>query len=1159
MPSATVRFPVAMRISVMKIGTKSTIAMKKSFYIITAAILSLVACSRNQEVDVPDANLALFARTESPADTKTVVESGVHVYWEPGDEIAVFTGEQYAKFTTDITAASGTATFKGTFGDATWPEDLDLWAVYPFSEEAVFDGETITTTLPSEQVAREGSFGKDVNLAIAHSNSSTLQFYNVGGGIRFSVTEEGIKKVMFEGLSGEIISGKVKIGFEDGLPVVQEVTGGSQFITLLPPSGQETFEPGASYYIVAIPGTLEGGYKLRFYKDSNYARKVSEKKVEIKRSIFGNVEKADEGIEYEPQTTHFPETQEELVESAKLTEEITSTLIPCVSSIIEDMGGNITDVETIRERLLGIEGIDGATVCENNDVIIIKQKDGVHLNLLLHTFIEDEDAPEESTNVYSDGVVPSMIAKRNSENRSTPNTKKAIILAPFQFQFQGNLTGIKSYLTSAGYTVDCFENEVADITKFKGSFLDNYDVILIDTHGGTLCASPDGKTVFNLEGRTILLSGTKYHYDNFDAWVDNWFGGWGWSSEWLSIFTTDAVIGVCKKGAYLAMSSEDLDGCSFDNDFVFLNACESAKYQTGSKSLFKSFLDKGAGAVMGFNKSVNIWYGNDFLELLVDGMTQGLCLSVASTYIKTKPYMWNSDNRDSFVYKKANDERYYLVNPYPYDLKSDVDGNSVTLEFSHLTRNLYYEYSIYVDDVFMQKGSPNSPIKIDIIPNGNRDHSWYVVANYFINGEHLATYRTDGKNFTVSEDIHYETPEAIDFGLPSRTKWASFNLGASKPEEYGGYYAWGETETKASYSWSNYKWCKGTNNTITKYCNNSSYGYNGFVDNKIKLELSDDAARANLGGYFRIPTCAEWKELLENSSIAWTDSYNGTGVAGYILTSNVEGYTDNSLFLPCAGYFWGYQGQCGKYMTSELSAATAFESLYFNSSRIYGANYLNSVTGGSREEGTSIRPIYTTQVKQIAIVPTQIVSYVGDQIVMRANTVPENASRNFVWSSSDESIAEFFSYNDNDKSSRFNLVSPGTVTITVTALDGNVSASCQVTVRETKPNPMISASPTEIDFGYVQVGSALGNEAGRVEFTNIGDSDLSITEIIAEGPFSYSPSLSFPIVIAPGSSKTITFAFKPTEPRLYSGYIKVFSNATNDGILHLMARGYGIE
>ena len=245
--------------------------MKKSFILFTAA-LSLLACTRIQELEIPNDNLSIFAKTESPADSKTVVESGVHVYWEPGDEIAVFWGEKSAKFTTDITAASGTATFKGTFGNAVWPEDLDLWAVYPFSEDAAFDGETITTTLPSEQIAREGSFGKDMNLSIAHSNSSTLQFYNVGGGIRFSVTEEGIKKVLFEGLSGEIISGKVKIGFEGGIPVIKEVSSGSQFITLLPPTGKETFEKDTWYYIVAIPGALEGGYKLRFYKDSDYRR-----------------------------------------------------------------------------------------------------------------------------------------------------------------------------------------------------------------------------------------------------------------------------------------------------------------------------------------------------------------------------------------------------------------------------------------------------------------------------------------------------------------------------------------------------------------------------------------------------------------------------------------------------------------------------------------------------------------------------------------------------------------------------------------------------------------------------------------------------------------------------------------------------------------------
>ena len=88
------------------------------------------------------------------------------------------------KFSTDFTASSATAIFKGTLGAS---DDADLWAVYPYSQDAFFSGETITTVLPSQQVARTGSFGKDMNLAIAHPMTSELQFYNVGGGVRFSL------------------------------------------------------------------------------------------------------------------------------------------------------------------------------------------------------------------------------------------------------------------------------------------------------------------------------------------------------------------------------------------------------------------------------------------------------------------------------------------------------------------------------------------------------------------------------------------------------------------------------------------------------------------------------------------------------------------------------------------------------------------------------------------------------------------------------------------------------------------------------------------------------------------------------------------------------------------------------------------------------------
>ena len=131
--------------------------------------------------------------------------------------------------------------------------------------------------------------------------------------------------------------------------------------------------------------------------------------------------------------------------------------------------------------------------------------------------------------------------------------------------------------------------------------------------------------------------------------------------------------------------------------------------------------------------------------------------------------------------------------------------------------------------------------------------------------------------------------EYVDLGLS--VKWATCNVGASTPEEYGDYFAWGETEPKSTYNWSTYKWCNGSYDTQTKYCTISSYGT---VDNKTTLDLSDDAARANWGGAWRMPTKAEQDELRNNCTWTWTTQ---NGVNGYKVT----GSNGNSIFLPAAG------------------------------------------------------------------------------------------------------------------------------------------------------------------------------------------------------------------------------------------------------------------
>lgn len=187
--------------------------------------------------------------------------------------------------------------------------------------------------------------------------------------------------------------------------------------------------------------------------------------------------------------------------------------------------------------------------------------------------------------------------------------------------------------------------------------------------------------------------------------------------------------------------------------------------------------------------------------------------------------------------------------------------------------------------------------------------------------------------------------EAVDLGLPSGIKWATFNVGATKPEEYGGYYAWGETEEKGNYDWSTYKWGNGSFDTMTKYCTDSYYGT---VDNKTTLDLEDDVANVKWGGSWRMPTDAELYELRKNCTWTWTTL---NGVRGYTVT----GPNGNSIFLPSAGYRGGTNliesGELGNYWSSSLHAVSSSAGgLSFNGSG-YGWDY------DGRRIGLSVRPV----------------------------------------------------------------------------------------------------------------------------------------------------------------------------------------------------------
>ena len=172
------------------------------------------------------------------------------------------------------------------------------------------------------------------------------------------------------------------------------------------------------------------------------------------------------------------------------------------------------------------------------------------------------------------------------------------------------------------------------------------------------------------------------------------------------------------------------------------------------------------------------------------------------------------------------------------------------------------------------------------------------------------------------------------------------NIGATAPEEYGDYFAWGEVTPKESYTWTTYKWCNGNWDSMTKYGVKSSFGV---VDNKTELDPEDDAATMNWGSEWCMPTKEQQDELRNNCTREWTTI---NGVKGCLLTSNIN---EATLFLPAAGYIWNSTvssgGSSGFYWSRNLkTTGGGSHSLFFSSNSM-------SITDYSRGYGQSVRAV----------------------------------------------------------------------------------------------------------------------------------------------------------------------------------------------------------
>lgn len=191
---------------------------------------------------------------------------------------------------------------------------------------------------------------------------------------------------------------------------------------------------------------------------------------------------------------------------------------------------------------------------------------------------------------------------------------------------------------------------------------------------------------------------------------------------------------------------------------------------------------------------------------------------------------------------------------------------------------------------------------------------------------------------------------AVDLGLPSGLKWADRNVGSSNFTDYGSYFAWGDVETVYDYCWEIYKY--GTaRDQLTKYCNDAKYGRDGFTDTNIILDAADDAASIHWGGRWRMPTKADFEELIKNTTYQHVEYL---GIPGCKFTNRRDG--SKFIFLPSAGCKIGpsvsYLRTNCIYWSSSLSGSPD-KAYTFIDSQAYGCQ----ISSHDRSYGLTVRPV----------------------------------------------------------------------------------------------------------------------------------------------------------------------------------------------------------
>jgi hypothetical protein len=748
------------------------------------------------------------------------------------------------------------------------------WAVYPYSSTNTCDGQSVTLTVPLDQSGTKGTFADKFFPAVACGDSYSLAFYNVCGGARFSVIQEGVTKVIFKSNDGSPMAGKVKVGFgDDNKPQILELTEPVDSIVVNAPEGG--FSPGENYFAAMLPQMHAEGLTVILKQKGKKAEKTLQSNIEIKRSAFGILNNIDEGLEYVIDESEPEVNPEDIIEFAD-----SRIKTHCVAAFDTNGDGElsyaeaaaVTDVSTAFTSTLYTSFDEFRYFTGVTEIPANWFKDRARLKSIA--------LPASITSVGSGAFSGCAAIEKVAVGGKLISTTTMKTVFP------------SAYATIADWEIIPSGEEYSICANAFDGYIGLASITL-----------PEGLTSVGAGAFNGCNNLTTVNIPSIESWLQ-------------ITFAQASCSPFCASGeGHLYVKDNEIttvivpDGQEQIGQYVFYNCVNIAEitFPSSLKTVGKEAFT-GCSALTKVNiPSLAAWMDIQFTD---SGSAPFNASKVGHLYLK------GVELKEPVIPEETTN-----IKPYAFYYCTGFDKMIFeptvppTLGSGALTGTNYY--IIVWDECFS------------------------VYVSKFANYSYWLVY------LLVSDNHRSFVPELVDLGLPSGLKWASFNLGATTPEEYGDYFSWGETLPKSNYNWSTYKWCNGSWNTLTKYCTDS---YTGFKDNKTVLDPEDDAATVALGGSWRMATNAEWTELGTKCTWTWTTQ---NGVKGRLVT----GPNGNSIFLPAAGYRDGTSlsdaGSYGYCWSSSLRTDLpryAYD-VDFNSSDVH-YSYIRY-----RDLGQSVRPV----------------------------------------------------------------------------------------------------------------------------------------------------------------------------------------------------------